>query len=74
MSYPQSKAAELIERVIDGIPEHLSPHSEQMYGWGMAELAYACGLIGDAHYRKALARLDEAADKRWKELTGRKAA
>ena len=74
MSYPIGKAAELIERVIDGMAEQQHPHAERSYGSGMIEMAYACGLIGDGHYRQACARLDEAADKRWKELMGRKAA
>ena len=50
MSYPIGKAAELIERVIDGMAEQQHPHAERSYGSGMIEMAYACGLIGDGHY------------------------
>lgn len=70
MSFAESKAAELIQREIDRMPDSHFPRPDESYATGMIELAYACDLIPDDQYRAFTAQIHQLADQRWQEIRG----
>jgi len=70
MSFAESKAAELIQREIDRMPDSHFPRPDESYAVGMIEMAYATGLISHEQYGAVTAQIHQLADQRWQEIRG----